>query len=132
METRLREHGLRITPQRLAVAELMLAEPVHLSPQQVYEQLRSRLPSLSPNTIYLTLDHFEKAGLLRRIHVGGRTVFDSRTERHDHACCRRCGLIQDLPASSVEHAPLTIRRWRIDAESRVFSGLCPACLEREG
>ena len=131
IEVKLRKNGMRITPQRLAVAELMLKNPVHMTPQKVYETLHGRLPSLSPNTVYLTLDHFEQSGLLKRIFIDGKAVFDSRTDRHDHAYCRQCGTIQDLPGSSVKVTPLTIKRWHIDAESRVWSGRCPACCETE-
>jgi len=127
IETRLRQCGMRITPQRMAVAELMLSEPTHIKPQQAYELLHASLPSLSPNTIYLTLDHFEQAGLLRKIFIDGKAVFDSRTDRHDHAFCRKCHAIQDLPTRGIENTPLTLKRWRIDEESRVWSGVCPAC-----
>jgi len=127
IESRLRAHGLRITPQRMAVAELMLAEPTHMSPQKVYEVLHKGMPSLSPNTIYLTLDQFERAGLLKKIYIDGKSIYDSKTERHDHASCRQCGAVSDLPASSVESTPLTLKRWKIESESRVWSGTCPEC-----
>ncbi|HKI60706.1 MAG TPA: Fur family transcriptional regulator [Mariprofundaceae bacterium] len=129
IESMLRAHGLRITPQRMAVANLMLAEPTHMSPQKVYEVLHKGMPSLSPNTIYLTLDQFEKAGLLKRIFIDGKSIYDSKTERHDHACCRSCGAIKNLPASSVESIPLTLKRWKIEGESRVWSGICPDCMD---
>jgi len=131
-ESILRAHGMRITPQRMAVAQLLLAEPVHMAPQKVYEVLRQGMPSLSPNTIYLTLEQFEQAGLLKRIFIDGKSVYDSKTDRHDHACCRSCGDIRNLPASSVESTPLTLKRWQIESESRVWSGVCPACADTSG
>ncbi len=131
IESRLRQCGMRMTPQRLAVAELMLGAPTHMMPQEVYEILHQQLPSLSPNTIYMTLDHFEQAGLLKKIFIDGKAVFDSCTDRHDHAVCRNCGTIRDVPCGSIEHTPLTLKRWHIHAESRVWSGLCPACSEME-
>ncbi len=53
--TLLRAHGLRVTPQRLAVAEMVFSEPIHITARTVYEQLRQTHPAISMNTIYLAL-----------------------------------------------------------------------------
>ncbi len=125
----LRAHGLRATPQRIALAEVMFTAPAHFTPQKVFDIMKGRFPSISQNTIYLCLAHFEAAGLLQKCFVDGKTIFDSNTDRHDHAYCCRCGKLIDLPASSTETRPAPIANWSIDGESRVWYGLCPACME---
>lgn len=123
----LRTHGLRATPQRIAVAELLFASPSHFTPQEVFEILKRRFPSISQNTIYLCLAHFEAAGLLRKCFVEGKTIFDSNTSRHDHAYCCRCGKLVDLPSSGLGKRPTQISGWSLRGESRVWYGLCPEC-----
>jgi len=123
----LRTHGMRATPQRVAIAGILLRRPMHVTPQDVYETMSKRFPSISQNTIYLTLAHFEEAGLVHRFHISGRTVFDSNTARHDHAYCRHCGKVVDLPSSDIEKIPKQITSWKVKSESRIWFGLCPAC-----
>jgi len=133
MRTVLHQHGLRVTPQRLAIADRLLAEARHAVPQELYEDLRERFPSMSLNTVYMTLSQFEENGLLRRFYVDGRAVFDSNTVPHDHACCRSCGVLIDLPQRDDVAVPSALPSgWRIEGYSRLWSGLCPACSELEG
>jgi Fur family transcriptional regulator, peroxide stress response regulator len=124
----LRAHGLRVTPQRVAICALLLDHHGHFIPHQVHETLRRRFPSLSPNTVYLTLAQLESAGLVQRVHVEGRTVFDSNTRVHDHLYCQGCGLLADVPSvAAAPKAPPQAASWRIDHASRTLFGLCPAC-----
>lgn len=125
----LRKHGMKATPQRLAIAAIMLPEPMHITAQKLYDQLQDEFPSISQNTVYLTLASFEEAGLLRRFYANGSMIFDSNVSAHDHACCYRCGDICDI--ETLPHSrqmPLALAKWRISSESRVLSGLCPACV----
>ncbi len=127
----LRAHGLRATPQRVAVTQLLIKQDTHATPGEVYARLREVFPSISQNTVYLTLDHLERAGLLRRMHIAGRMVFDSNTQIHDHACCRNCGTILDLPSVGCSDAPGELNEWQVEGESRLWTGLCPDCIKSE-
>ncbi len=126
----LRSHGLRLTPQRLAVAQLVLSKPAHVTARKVYRKLKGEHPALSLNTVYLTLGQFEKSGLLDRFEVNGNAVFDSNTTPHNHACCSCCGTILDLPVHrAAQQAPSQISQWQIQAERRIWVGLCPQCIQ---
>ena len=125
----LRAHGLRATPQRVAVAQLLLKQAMHATPREVYTKLKTDFPSMSQNTVYLTLDHLEQAGLLRRFHIAGRVVFDSNTQMHDHACCSRCGRIMDLPSAGRIDSPDELGKWQVEGQSRLWSGVCPDCIQ---
>jgi Fur family peroxide stress response transcriptional regulator len=127
----LRAHGLRVTPQRVAICALLLDRHCHYTPHEVHEALKRRFPSLSPNTVYLTLAQLESAGLVQRVHVEGQAVFDSNTKVHDHLYCQDCGLLADVPAvAAAPKAPPQAARWHIDHASRTLFGLCPACHAR--
>ena len=130
LRTLLRNHGMRVTPQRLAMAEMLFPEHRHVTARDVHEQLRRSMPGISLNTVYLTLGQFESNGLLRRFDVGGNTVFDSNTAPHAHACCTRCRTITDLPdhAASSSMSPRdALRGWEITGEQHIWLGLCPRC-----
>jgi len=125
----LRAHGMRVTPQRLAVAEFVLSRPMHVTARIVHEQIRQFHPTISMNTIYLTLGQFESSGLLKRFEVHGNIVFDSNTALHDHACCSRCSAIIDLDIDRPEQPerPSQLDQWQIQGERRIWVGLCPTC-----
>jgi len=124
----LKRHGLRATPQRIAMAELLFSSAQHVTPLSVYQSLCDQFPSLSQNTVYLTLAQFEQKGLLRRLPIPGGMLFDSRTGPHDHACCRLCGEVMDVPAAArSSRPPVELSTWSIEQEGRVWSGVCPRC-----
>ena len=127
--TMLRSHGLRVTPQRLAVAKLVLSKASHTTARMAYEALIETHPAISMNTIYMTLSQFESSGLLTRFEVHGHAVFDSNLTPHDHACCTRCKAIVDLPhqGNMLPQMPDTLNHWHIEHEQRIWRGICPAC-----
>lgn len=123
----LQSHGLRATPQRLAVADLLLHEPQHMTPQQVLEVLKGNLPSLSHNTIYLTLTSFEEAGLLRKLQIDGKSYFDSNVARHDHMYCNHCGRIEDIESPREPEIPAETHGWQLVDDTHIWRGSCPTC-----
>jgi Fe2+ or Zn2+ uptake regulation protein len=96
---RLREAGLRVTAPRVAVLEELERNRSHPNPVEVHRLLSARHPSLSLSTVYLTIEAFAKAGLLRRMPArDGHLRVDGVVEEHDHAICRHCGDVFDVPA----------------------------------
>src|SRR5204862_4444204 len=94
----LRARGQRITLPRLMVHRYVRRAPRHVTAEDV----RREIPSLSFGTIYATLELFEELGLLRRVGtLEGATIYDSRTQPHHHAICRRCGRVVDIDAGRV-------------------------------
>ncbi len=82
---RLRLAGIPLTLQRLAVGQVMLCGPVHLSADQVLARVKRLIPEISRATIYNTLKLFNERGLVRELVIDAeRTVFDSKTEPHPH------------------------------------------------
>ncbi len=129
----LRSHGLRLTPQRLTVAGLVLTKPAHVTARSVYQQLKDGHPALSLNTVYLTLGQFESCGLLNRFEIKGSSVFDSNITPHDHASCNTCGMIMDISSNqpAVPSLPAVLDQWLVTDEQRVWIGLCPACQQKQ-
>ncbi len=124
----LNENNLRATPQRMAICRQILLEKCHKTPQELHEELCQSFPTISQNTIYLTLSQLESSGLIRRFYVDGQTVYDSNTTMHDHIYCRICKLLLDVDGNdSDHHKPATTEKWTIEWGTRVWSGICPEC-----
>ena len=130
----LRARGYRVTPQRLAIQEIVEAIGHHASVEEVAREAASRLPGVSLPTVYSALDALEDAGLLRRVAAGrGPALYDAGPEHH-HLVCRRCGRVEDLEAElSLSPAIAQARRRGFDPEGAevVVRGLCSECRERE-
>ena len=123
----LNQRGLRATPQKMAIAKRLLSDDCHCTPQELFEALQTSFPSISANTVYLTLGQFEELGMLERIHVGGMTVYDSNTSDHDHAFCTQCGLIMDIKPPKSMESPVVLSNWSIQGERSVWYGMCDNC-----
>jgi Fe2+ or Zn2+ uptake regulation protein len=127
----LARNGLRATRQRVAVLRLLDAERGHPSATDVYARLAEKHPNLSQKTVYEILDALVEAGLARRVtQLTGPARYEARLERHDHAWCRVCGRIFDVPA----HVDRRIREqaelpegFRVEAVQITLEGCCARC-----
>jgi Fur family iron response transcriptional regulator len=81
----LESRGLRATPQRLRVADVLLATPRHMTAEQILAELEQRGARVAKATVYNTLKLFVDHGLVRQIHLDpDRCVYDSTREPHHH------------------------------------------------
>jgi Fe2+ or Zn2+ uptake regulation protein len=133
--TALRARGHRVTLPRLLVHRHVRRAPTHVTPEQVHGQLSRQLPSLSPATIYGTLDLLDDLGFVRRVSTPrGGTVYDSRVDDHHHVICRSCGRIEDLEAPLDTAAAERAARaagFRVDQRQLAINGLCADCRARD-
>lgn len=127
--TLLRENGLRVTAPRIAICKQLFARHCHYSAQQLHDELSPLHPTMSPNTVYLTLNQFASIGLIRSFNIDGNTIFDSNTATHDHAHCRHCNTLVDLPSNTETPptTPINMNEWALEWGTRLWSGLCPDC-----
>ena len=61
------EHDLAATHQRQKIYEALVSRPGHYSPEEIYEQVKQDLPSISLATVYKNLKTFVQAGMLREV-----------------------------------------------------------------
>jgi len=127
----LRSRGHRVTLPRLLVHRHVRRRDGHLLPEQLHAELAAELPSLSPATIYATLDLLDALGFVRRVgSPRGGTIYDSRTDPHHHVICRLCGHIQDLEAPvdmvSAERAAAAAG-FAVHRGELQLSGICATC-----
>ena len=99
---RLRDHDMRPTKQRLAIAaHLFDGTDKHVSAESVYTNLQQSGIHLSIGTVYNSLRHFADAGLLRAVPgLGDHLTYDTNIGAHHHLLDVDTGEIIDIPAIS--------------------------------
>jgi Fur family ferric uptake transcriptional regulator len=128
----LRARGLRWTPQRRLILEVLQATDGHVTGSDLVERCRDRDPDTTPSTVYRTLDVLEELGYLRHSHsAAGREEFHVLpAAEHGHLQCRGCGGTWELaPADAAAvSAPIRARFGFVaDIGHLTISGLCADC-----
>ena len=126
-----RERGLPITTQRKTIFEMVLDRTDHPTADQVYDQVRGRIHTISRTTVYRILNTLVELGLITKIcHHGSAARFDPRIHQHHHLVCLRCENIIDLDEKRLNDVAwpdvrgygFEIRDYQIH-----FRGVCAAC-----
>lgn len=120
-----------LTPQRRVVLEVIRSNMGHLTANEIFEEARRRLSTISYATVYNSLRHLKNAGLVAELNFGnGASRYDRETSRHDHAICSRCGTLVDLDIpATVELMPSAAQQADFQAESihLTLTGVCAGC-----
>ena len=127
----LRQHGIQVTAQRLAVLRAVAARP-HVTADAVAETVRTEIGAISLQSVYDALGLLVTEGLIRRIQPSGSPArFEDRVgDNHHHLICRVCGRVVDV-ACAVGLAPCLTAAdgmgYEIDEAEVVYWGRCPDC-----
>jgi Fe2+ or Zn2+ uptake regulation protein len=131
----LHARGQRVTPQRLAILRALRERERHPSAEDISRAIRDDLPGTSTPTVYATLDLLVELGLARKLDLGvGASLYDARTEPHQHTVCRRCGRIDDVDVELDQERLMRSARssgFRPDAAELVITGVCAECARGE-
>lgn len=99
----LRRSGIQPSAQRVAVAEFVLGTDAHPSADQVWAEVRARVPMIPRATVYNTLNLFVRKGLLRQLQLAeGSVSFDPKLEPHHHFIDDASGRVIDVPWDALE------------------------------
>jgi Fur family peroxide stress response transcriptional regulator len=120
-----------MTVQRRIVLEALSKRDDHPTADQLLEDIREAVPTLSRSTVYRVLDTLVRLGLaVKTPHPGAAVRFDPTTERHHHLVCLRCEKMVDLHAPQLDALGLPDARrhgFQIRDYSIHFRGLCATC-----
>jgi Fur family ferric uptake transcriptional regulator len=127
----LRDKGLQVTAQRLAVMRSVSAHP-HSTANQVVEDVATQIGSVSRQAVYDALEVLADRGLIRRIQPARSPARyeDRADDNHHHMVCRRCSITVDVDC--VVGDPPCLRPendhgFDIDEAEVIFWGICPNC-----
>jgi Fur family ferric uptake transcriptional regulator len=131
---RLRARGLRWTPQRRILVDVLSHTDGHVTGAELVDRCRAVDPGTIPSTVYRTLDVLEELGVVSHSHAAdGREEFHVLpTTEHGHLYCRRCGSEADLAADdpavvAALQAFATSRDFEIDVTHLTLIGRCAGC-----
>jgi Fur family ferric uptake transcriptional regulator len=127
----LRQHGLRMTPQRRAIVAEIMRTQGHISPTALARKVQGEMPGVNASTIYRTLATLEEVGVLAHAHLEGGAEYHRAEEAgHVHLTCSNCGDEDDLSmdeAESLERLITKHKGFRPDLTHFAISGVCKAC-----
>ncbi len=131
---RLHERGLRWTPQRRLLVDVLAGTDGHITGAELVERCREQDPEVTPSTVYRTLDVLEDIGVIRHAHgLDGREEFHVRPAReHGHLHCSVCHRAWELGPEDVGDLRSdldTARGFRMDLGHLSVVGVCRDCQE---
>ncbi len=127
----LRDHGVQVTAQRLAVLRAVAARP-HGTADAIAEDVRAEIGAISRQGVYDALGILSEKGLIRRIQPAGSPArYEDRVgDNHHHLICRVCGTVEDVDCAVGETPCLHAADdsgYTIDEAEVIFWGICPGC-----
>lgn len=125
-ETRLRNAGYRVTKQRVAIYDYLLATDSHPTVEAIHASVQARMPNMGLATVYNAVDSLVDVGLVKRIQRGASSArYDAALEDHAHYRCLVCDGIWDAEALQPENpVPETFEVVHVNLE---FVGYCAPC-----
>ena len=132
----LRDRGLRVTVQRVAVLRAVSQEP-HTTADAVVQTVRRDIGSVSVQAVYDCLTTLTAHGLLRRIQPAGSPArFERRVgDNHHHHVCRVCGRMADVDCAVGDVpclSPAEGLGYETDEAEVIYWGRCRDCQRDEG
>lgn len=135
MVDKFKEHHHKLTPQRLAIINILSHSEGHPSVEDIYRQLQSNFPGVSEATVYRNILLIKSLGEVLELGFAGEsTRYDGRKPHpHPHIVCVKCKKIVDPDLESLnemtkeitEESGFDILTYRLD-----FFGICPDCRKK--
>jgi Fur family peroxide stress response transcriptional regulator len=119
----LKERGYRVTPQRVEVVNLVmekLAKREHPTFNDILNEVKQKMPSISASTVYSILKLLEEGGFVVSFEHNGRTYYDSATP-HINVVCVNTGKVLDLEDDQIIES---LRQRGIHPSSVLVKALC--------
>jgi Fe2+ or Zn2+ uptake regulation protein len=126
--------GVAVTHQRQVIYEALRGMHGHPSPDEVYERVRTKIPSVSLATVYKNIHLFIESGVFTEVslHHGSLRV-ETNARPHHHLVCTDCKSITDIDAEELGFATkarklrggFLAQRYAVDV-----LGLCADCQKK--
>jgi Fur family ferric uptake transcriptional regulator len=133
----LRSRGKRVTQQRRAILEQVFSHHEHFDAENLLAELargKRDARKVSRPTVYRTLGELVDAGLLRKMSLNNRSVYehDYGYPQHDHLHCETCNQLfefQSDEVSSIRDNVARQRNFRVTGHRLIITGVCSDCMK---
>jgi Fur family ferric uptake transcriptional regulator len=136
-EEYLQSKQMRITQQRRMIVEQVFRQHEHFDAEDLISHLTRELGrrKVSRPTVYRTLSELVEAGLLRKMDLGGRGVFehDYGYPQHDHLHCQECNKLIEFHSdelAAIRDAVGRKHKFLVTGHRLIISGICRDCTQR--
>lgn len=129
--SRLTEHGIKPSLQRMAVMDYLMTHRTHPTVDEIYTALHPSMPTLSKTTVYNTLKLLTDKGAALQLTIDERNCcYDADTTPHAHFLCTRCGRVYDLDLQSkrLMRAAILPAGFTSDEVQLYYRGCCAQCV----
>ena len=128
----LRPLGIRLTPQRLAIAEVVINSADHPTVRDIFERVRAFFPYVTIATVYSTLATLERAGIVRELPFQRQSRYDANLDPHANLVCIGCGSVIDADVgrdtvTELEQIVSTDAGFQVASQRVDFYGWCSGC-----
>ena len=133
MIERLRNRGVTLTPQRMAIVEYLVNCTDHPTVDDIYNVIREKYPTMSKATVYSTLRLLNKLGEVQELSIRkrGEACFDPIPNLHHHFLCRKCSRVLDIEFDCPDDCPIItsgeIKGNKVEEVQAYLYGLCLEC-----
>jgi Fur family ferric uptake transcriptional regulator len=131
--TTLRDKGLKLTPQRLLITDIIHAKG-HIKASEIVKDVQAKMPGVNKSTIYRTLGILEDAGCVYRSGSDSEATYHHDEEGyHHHLVCSRCGRTIDCKEglfTSLQKSLMNQYGFQAEFKHVTVSGTCSACRKR--
>jgi Fe2+ or Zn2+ uptake regulation protein len=126
-----RQNGLKITPQRRAILDLLVQDDSHPTADEIFQRVLSVMPDVSRTTVYNTLRELIAMGELAEVQGLSESGlrYDTDTSDHHHLYCVRCHTLIDIEHDfeGLALPPEESSGYQIARQQVTFYGICPDC-----
>ena len=130
----LKNYGLQVTCQRLAVYQALHSDKSHPSAEAIYEKVKKRFPMISLGTVYKTLEKLCEVGLIQKVSpVTEVARYDAKTDTKHYLICSGCQAIQGADHLITEQKSILPDKngFQVVGQRVVLHGYCRACKESD-
>ncbi len=135
----LQRSGKRMTRQRRLIVDTVFSHHDHFDADELMGHLRELIArrEVSRPTVYRTLAELVDAGLLRKMTLGGRGVFehDYGYPQHDHLYCQVCNRLIEFQSDELRRLRDKVARqydFQVIGHRMFVTGVCSECRRRQG
>jgi Fur family transcriptional regulator, peroxide stress response regulator len=129
----LKESGIQVTYQRLAIYKALHSSTKHPSAEEIYQKVRKNFPMISLGTVYKSLERFSEAGLVQKVGaMADVSRYHTSADSHHHLFCVKCQSIQDIadPIGGNELSLPDGHGFEVLGHDVIIRGYCPQCVEK--
>jgi Fur family ferric uptake transcriptional regulator len=135
----LQSRGKRVTQQRRTILEQVFSHHEHFDADDLLAELAQQVPDrkVSRPTVYRTLSELVDAGLLRKMSLNNRAVYehDYGYPQHDHLHCTECNRLiefQSEEVAAIRDAVARQHQFRVTGHRLIVTGICSDCNKARG